>query len=189
MSERLPRLTPGNLTPEQAEVYGAIAGGPRSTGPQLFELKGADGSLNGPFGIMLHQPGIGMALQGVGVAVRYHTSLTDRCREIAILQVGVAEKSEFEWYAHEAIGRAVGLSEDELTALSEGRFTSTDPIEESVARFTDQVLVDVQLTVEDYEKFESSLGAPQMIEIITLVGYYRTLAALMRVFEVGAPGG
>ena len=189
MAERLERLTPDDLTPEQAQVYEAIAGGPRASGPQLFELKDSNGALNGPFGIMLHQPGIGLALQGVGVAVRYHTTLTDRCREIAILQVGVAEQSPFEWYAHEAIGRAVGLSEAELEALSKGEFHSDDSLEESVARFTDRVLSDEHLSEDEYQKFEASLGATQMVEIITLVGYYRTLASLMRVFEVGVPNG
>ncbi|WP_239460169.1 carboxymuconolactone decarboxylase family protein [Nocardioides daejeonensis] len=44
--------------------------------------------------------------------------MTDRGREIAILMVAVATASDFEWYAHERVGLAVGLSEAELAALT-----------------------------------------------------------------------
>ena len=187
MTERLPRLTPDRLTPAQAEVYEAIAGGPRAAGPQLFALKDAEGALNGPFGIMLHQPALGLALQELGAAVRYRTSLTGRCREIAILQAAVVADSAFEWYAHEAVGRAAGLTDDELDALREGRFTSQDPTEEAVARFTDELLARNTIGQADYDRFERLLGAPVMVELVVLVGYYGTLATLMDVFDVGVP--
>lgn len=189
MSERLPRLTPDQLTTEQAAVYDAIAGGPRAAGPQLFELKDRRGALNGPFGIMLHQPGLGLALQELGAAVRYRTALSARCREIAILQVGVAEDSAFEWYAHEAVGRAVGLTDAELTALREGRFTSADPTEDAVARFTEALLRDAEIGDEDYAGYRELLGEPVLVELTVLAGYYRTLASMMRVFNVGVPAG
>lgn len=187
MTERLPRLSPDRLTSEQARVYRAIAGGPRGSGPQLFQLADAEGALNGPFGIMLHQPALGLALQELGSAVRYRTELSDRCREIAILQVGVAEESDFEWYAHEAVGRSVGITDEELVALSEQRFHSTDEVEEAVVRFTQHLLAGTAIAQDDYERFEQRLGVAALVELTVLVGYYRTLAAMMRVFEVGRP--
>lgn len=187
MIERLPRLAPQRLTPAQAEVYDAIAGGPRASGPQLFALKDGQGALNGPFGIMLHQPALGLALQELGAAVRYRTSLSGRCREIAILQAAVVTDSAFEWYAHEAVGRAAGLTDGELEALREGRFSSVDPTEEAVARFTDELLAGNRIGQADYERFEQLLGAPVLVELVVLAGYYRTLATLMDVFDVGVP--
>lgn len=187
MADRLRRLAPADLTPEQEEVYEAIAGGPRASGPQLFKLKDAEGRLTGPFGIMLHHPGLGSALQDLGAAVRYRTGLSDRAREIAILQVGVFERSPFEWYAHEAVGRHVGLTDEELSALQAGTFTSTDPVEEAVARFIDAILTDQEIAAPDYSAFEQELGVPTLVELTVLTGYYRTLAAMMRVFDVGVP--
>lgn len=56
MTERLPRLTPDALDDAQQVVYDGIAGGDRAKGVQHFPLTAGDGSLNGPFGIMLHAP-------------------------------------------------------------------------------------------------------------------------------------
>ncbi|WP_110208206.1 carboxymuconolactone decarboxylase family protein [Nocardioides daejeonensis] len=184
---RLAALVPGGLAPEQQEVYDAIAGGRRAQGRQLFELKAPDGSLNGPFGVMLHAPSVGLALQDLGAAIRYRTSMTDRGREIAILMVAVATASDFEWYAHERVGLAVGLSEAELAALMAGRFTSTDAQEEAIALVCDALLGTTGLDEAAYATAVAALGETQLIEVTTLVGYYRTLAQLMEVFAVDAP--
>lgn len=184
---RLDALTPEVLRPDQREVYDAIAGGPRASGKQLFELKGADGSLNGPFGIMVLAPSVGMELQALGAAIRYRTSMSDRGREIAILVVAVETASEFEWYAHERVGRAVGLTDAELDALREGSFTSTDPDEEAIARLCESLMRDERLDDAEFASVVDVLGEAQVAEVTTLVGYYRTLAQLMDVFAVRAP--
>ena len=85
MTARLRSFRPSELNDDQLEVYNAIAGGPRAGGP--FALTNDDGSLRGPFNAMVLSPAIGLALQSVGAAVRYRSTLTDRAREMAILVV------------------------------------------------------------------------------------------------------
>lgn len=186
---RVADLVPDVLSPEQDEVYQAIAGGPRANGKQVFELKAPDGSLNGPFGLMVHAPSVGLALQDLGAAIRYRTSMTDRGREIAILMVAVATQSSFEWYAHERVGRAVGITDAELEAFRSESFTSSDPAEAAVARLTRALLEEERVDDDTYAEVVSSLGEVQTVEVTTLVGYYRTLAQLMDVFAVPAPDG
>ena len=118
---RLPKFEPPALDAEQRSLYDAIAGGRRAQGPQLFRLADAEGRLEGPFNAFLLQPRLGSALQALGASVRYDTGVDDRSREIAILVVAAHWRSDFEWYAHEAVGRAAGLGEAELAALREGR--------------------------------------------------------------------
>src|SRR3954447_3390311 len=108
---RLHNPTPEELSAHQRALYDEIAAGPRSSGPQLFELVDREGRLNGPFGIMLHSPAIGGALQAVGAAVRYRSVLSDRAREAAILAVAAHWDSEFERYSHVPLARHVGLTE------------------------------------------------------------------------------
>ena len=67
------------------------------------------------------QPRLGAALQALGSSVRYDTGLTDRCREIAILTVAAYWSSDFEWYAHEAVARAAGLTDTDLAAIRTAR--------------------------------------------------------------------
>ena len=187
MTARIPKLAPSQLDGEQRALYDAIAGGRRAQGPQLFRLTDADGCLEGPFNAFLLQPRLGSALQAVGSAVRYETGLGDRCREIAILVVAAHWRSDFEWYAHEAVGRAAGLSDTELTAITDGDYDLLVDREAVVARTTAALAARGDLDDAEYREAAGQLGPDGLFELLTLVGYYATLALQLRVFRVPAP--
>jgi 4-carboxymuconolactone decarboxylase len=184
---RIPKLAPSSLDPEQRSLYDAIAGGRRAQGPQLFRLTDEAGRLEGPFNAFLLQPRLGAALQALGSSVRYDTGLDARCREIAILTVAAHWHSDFEWYAHEAVARAAGLTTPELAAI---RAASPDVLparEAVVARTTTALLTRGDLTDPEYRTATDHLGPDGLFELLTLVGYYVTLALQLRVFRVPAP--
>ena len=187
MSRRLPNLTPGELTEAQHIVYDGITGGDRLKGTQHFPVVAQDGSLTGPFGIMLHAPGVGDVLQQLGAAIRYRTGLSPRVREIAILLVGAAMGSDYEWWAHERVARAVGFTDEELKQLSAGGFDSRDQQEQAAADLCRTLISGAAVTDDDYARYRDVLGVEAVIELTTLVGYYRTLAQLMAVFDIGIP--
>ena len=184
---RLPKFEPSALDAEQRSLYDAIAGGRRAQGPQLFRLADADGRLEGPFNAFLLQPRLGSALQALGASVRYDTGLDDRCREIAILIVAAHWRSDFEWHAHEAVGRAAGLGDAELAALREGRHAELAGRESVVARTAAALVTRGDLDDAEYGKAVGHLGPAGLFELLTLVGYYATLALQLRVFRVPAP--
>jgi len=184
---RLPKFEPSALDAEQRSLYDAIAGGRRAQGPQLFRLADADGRLEGPFNAFLLQPRLGSALQALGAAVRYDTGLDDRCREIAILIVAAHWRSDFEWHAHEAVGRAAGLGDAELAALREGRHAELAGRESVVARTAAALVTRGDLDDAEYGEAVGHLGPAGLFELLTLVGYYATLALQLRVFRVPAP--
>jgi len=184
---RLPKFEPSALDAEQRSLYDAIAGGRRAQGPQLFRLADADGRLEGPFNAFLLQPRLGSALQALGASVRYETGLDDRCREIAILVVAAHWRSDFEWHAHEAVARAAGLGSAELAALREGRHAELAGRESVVARTAAALVTRGDLDDAEYAEAVSHLGPAGLFELLTLVGYYATLALQLRVFRVPAP--
>ncbi len=61
--------------------------------------------------------------------MRFGLTLTDRVREIAILEVARHARSEFEWYAHVRIGRAAGLTAAEVEAVRVGARVDSPPAE------------------------------------------------------------
>jgi 4-carboxymuconolactone decarboxylase len=184
---RLAKLSPASLDDDQRAVYDAVAGGPRAAGPQLFRLVDDDGGLEGPFNAFLLQPRLGMALQAVGSAVRYETTLSDRAREVAILVVAAVRDSGFEWHAHVAVGRNVGLTDTELESVRTGDYDELPAAERLVARLVRELLDAGDLDDESYAEAVDALGLPQLFELLTLVGYYDTLALQLRVFRVPAP--
>ncbi|GGR76896.1 hypothetical protein GCM10010269_15140 [Streptomyces humidus] len=190
MVARLAGFLPGDMSEEQAAVYRSISGGPRAAGPQLFALTDSEGRLRGPFNAMLLSPPIGAALQAVGAAVRYRSSLSDRVREMAVLLVAAHWGSAFEREAHEAVGRVCGLTEEELASLRSGALPDvTDPDETTALRATASLLHSGSLGDDEYDAAVSAIGERGLFELTTLVGYYSTLALQLRVFagEEGKP--
>jgi 4-carboxymuconolactone decarboxylase len=184
MTDRLRKLSPAELNQDQRAVYDAVAGGRRAQGPQHFRLTDSDGGLEGPFNAFLLQPKLGYALQALGAALRYETSLTDRAREIAVLVTAVAADAAFEWYAHEAIGRHVGLTDHELDALRTGRFdVFADQVERVVATTVHALCVRGDLGDDEYLRAVDALGSSGVFELLTLAGYYLALAMQLRVFR------
>ncbi len=186
---RIGKLEPSSLDAEQRSLYDAIAGGRRAQGPQLFRLVDDHGRLEGPFNAFLLQPRLGSALQALGSSVRYDTGLDDRCREIAILVVAAHWRSDFERYAHEAVGRSAGLDEAELAAVRDGRYAALTGREAVVARTVNALVVRGDLDDAEYLEAVEVVGTAGLFELLTLVGYYATLALQLRVFRVPAPDG
>jgi 4-carboxymuconolactone decarboxylase len=185
---RLPDLPPERLDAAQRALYDEITGGPRASGPQLFELVDRQGRLNGPFGIMLHSPPVGGALQAVGAAVRYSSVLPDRVREAAILAVAAHWDSDFERYSHVPLALHAGLGETEVAALLAGSDVPLeDPVERAALRVVRALLQTSDLTDDEYAAGREAIGEQGMVELTTLVGYYATLALQLRVFRVGVP--
>jgi 4-carboxymuconolactone decarboxylase len=184
---RLAKLHPQTLDAAQREVYDAIAGGRRAAGPTLFQLVDEDGGLEGPFNAFLLQPRVGDAMQALGAAIRYETALSDRAREIAVLVVAAHWGASYAQYAHEAIGRHAGLTETELAAVREGRWDTFDGVERVVAVTAHRLAADGDLDDAAYAQAVEALGQPGLFELLTLVGYYATLALQMRVFRVTTP--
>jgi 4-carboxymuconolactone decarboxylase len=186
---RIGKLEPSSLDDEQRALYDAIAGGRRAQGPQLFRLVDDEGRLEGPFNAFLLQPRLGSALQALGSSVRYDTGLDDRCREIAILAVAAHWRSDFEWYAHEAVARSAGLDDAELAAVRDGRYDGLTGREAVVARTATALVARGDLDDAEYRAAVEVVGTAGLFELLTLVGYYATLALQLRVFRVPAPDG
>ncbi|XVQ07166.1 carboxymuconolactone decarboxylase family protein [Spirillospora sp. CA-255316] len=185
---RLRKLEVGELDADQRALYESIASGPRARGPRLFALTDAAGRLEGPFNAMLLRPALGQALQELGAAIRYRGALDDRGREIAILVVAAVWDSGFERYAHEAVGRSAGLSEEELRALRRGDHdVFTDERERLIATTAHALACRNDLSDEEFDRARGGLGIDGIFELTTLVGYYATLALQLRVFRVPLP--
>ena len=184
---RLPGLVPAALSDAQRELYSSIAEGPRAQGPQHFALTAADGSLNGPFNAFLYSPVLGNAIQELGAAVRYSTALTDRTREMAILIVAARWDSDFERHAHESVGRAIGLTEDEIAELGVGRLPVLEDDHERACAELTFALAHGDVNDAEWERLRPILGDATAFELSTLVGYYALLGLQLRAFRVEVP--
>ena len=186
--ERLAKLRPPFRNEDQERLYAAITAGPRGGRQGPFALVDDTGALAGPFNAMLLQPGLGGALQALGTAIRFQGTLPGRTRELAILIVAAHWASEFELHAHEAAGRAAGLTEAEIAAVRAGEDPGlADPAERAAVRVVRALVQLGDLDDEEYAAAVTELGEAGVFELTTLAGYYATLALQLRVFRVGVP--
>jgi 4-carboxymuconolactone decarboxylase len=104
--------------------------------------------------------------------------------------VAAHHRSDFEWYAHEAVGRANGLSDDELAELKAFRLPgSCSPDERAVGTLSTQLLAERRLTQQTRDSAISVLGIHGVTEVVVLIGYYQTLDLLMQAWETPLPLG
>ena len=67
--------------------------------------------------LLVNSPDMARAFNGVGSYIRFKSKLDPRLRELAILQVGWMEKSEYEFTHHVKIGKEFGVTDEDIEGL------------------------------------------------------------------------
>ena len=186
---RLPLLVPGALNAEQRALANRLhATWVPWADAAGFESTLADGRVIGPFNPVLLSPAISSSFLDLQDVERMSTSLEAAVREVVILTVGAIWKCAYELYAHCAVGRAVGLSEDVVRALAAGEAPIGLTLHESLAqRFTRQLAAEHRIDEGLYREAEEAFGRHGLVDLISLIGIYQQVCALLNAFEVPAP--
>jgi RimJ/RimL family protein N-acetyltransferase len=185
---RLPQLFEHTLSDDQLALLESIASNRGSAGKRPSHMVGPDGAIRGPYNHMLLAPDVGGPLQELGGMLLSSGSLDDLTREIVILMVARAERSEFPWWGHLRIARAAGLTDHQLDALRAGEPPVVADDDEQVAVAAAHAIVTRgDLGDAEFDETLAAIGPAALVELTTLIGYYTMLATQLRVFRVGAP--
>jgi hypothetical protein len=133
MSNRLGLTPPTKLTDEQKpvqELFGDYTKARYDTAPQT-SLE--DGTLIGPFAILLHHPQLGEPFYRLAQGFRKIPGLSPYGREVVIAVAGARSQAAYENYAHAIIAHKEGISEAELHEIHAGRCPETLTEEGTVA--------------------------------------------------------
>jgi 4-carboxymuconolactone decarboxylase len=186
---RLPLYDGEGLTPVQKDLFDWQM---REAAPWAeaagFQARTQAGQLIGPFNPALLSPAILKAFFEFVLAEHQSTSLSTRAREVVILTVGAAWQAPYELYAHRAVGRHVGLSDDEVRTLAEGELPPDLSDTETVAhRLARALTLEHRLDDVLYSEAEKLLGATGIMDAVVLTGIYHTVCAILNAFEIPAP--
>src|SRR6185295_19486314 len=88
------------------------------------EIVGVLGQVGGPFGVLMHSPGLAEMVCKTGAHVRLQSSLTMVERELAVLSTCREKDAAYEWGGHAATGRNAGMREEAIVAMRDGSDTS-----------------------------------------------------------------
>ncbi len=180
---RLPPLRKTDLVGEQAELYDALVS--KSVGRGESFVLDDHGAVKGPFATLLRHPATGRPLQQMAAALRFSGLLPDQAREAVILVVAAYWREGHEWWSHEHIARAAGITDAQLASLHDGSPAMFDDALTQAAHDAAFAIVHRgDLTDEEYARVQSLLGDDQLVEVSLLVGYYGLLSMQLHVFRV-----
>ncbi|MGI4790258.1 MAG: carboxymuconolactone decarboxylase family protein [Janthinobacterium lividum] len=188
-TDRLPLLGPDALNSAQRQVYDRMMTEQVPWADKSgFKAATPDGRLLGPFNSLLYGPEVGQTYLDYFTAEKKNTTLTDRVHEIVILTVGAAWQSDYEVYAHSAVAKVVGLSEDIIQAITAGQTPEgLSEQEASAYEFTKQLAANHKIDSATYARASSAFGDKGLVDIAMLAGLYLMTCATLNAFEVPVP--
>jgi 4-carboxymuconolactone decarboxylase len=182
--DRLPHRSRDELDDAAQALWDELVA---TRGDQIVEDAGG---LGGPFNAWVYAPKVGSRLAPLGVALRHDTSLDGSLIELAILTVGAHFRAEFEWWAHSQMARRHGVGEDVIAALAAGREPEFDDDRQRVVhQVVSELLVTGRLSEATHATARSHFHDVQLVELVTLCGYYTLVSFTLNAFDVGLPAG
>ncbi|MAP95368.1 MAG: hypothetical protein CMK07_10495 [Ponticaulis sp.] len=174
--ERLPRLNPDEMTPEQ---FAAVE-----------HLIREDGSLANIYAVLANHPVLFGPRYDFGSYIKSETSLSPRIRELLILRTAVLMNADYEWAHHVPIAKDAGLTDEEIAAVLVGPTAdiwSTD--ERFILQAADDLRREAFITDAVWAGLKASHSDKQLVELIYTVGGYSMTALALNAFDVPIDDG
>lgn len=106
--------------------------------------------------------------------------LPRRDSELVILRVAHNTGSEYEWAQHERLGRAAGLSEEEIARVREGAGApGWSERQALLLAAVDELHREDRIGAETWDGLARHLDEVQLIELCMLAGHYKMLAGAL----------
>ena len=161
------------MTPEQQEGY-------RS----LIETRGR---LPGPNKIYVHNPKLAKVMGPLGAHFRTGYSLSEREREIAVCITNAKFHSAYPTNAHERAAKAAGIPAEQVDAILSDLPTSfTDKREQLVYEMAMCLINGRWVSKGLYDRAVEALGHVGITDVITLMGFYTSVAMTLAFYDVPA---
>jgi 4-carboxymuconolactone decarboxylase len=174
---RFAPLTYDKMTPEQKTLTDHLLSGERKTA-------------DGPFNVMLRSPEMGDLAQKLGAQLRFHSSLPDKLKELAIITTGRYWTAQYEWYAHKRLALQAGVGQATVDAIAAGKRPASMPAdEEAVYNFCNELLNTKQVSDPVFAAAKARLGERGVVDLIGVMGYYHMVSMLLNVDQYPLPEG
>jgi alkylhydroperoxidase family enzyme len=163
---RLPYLEPDQVAPEYRDML------KRNT--NLHKL-------------LVNSPDMARAFNGLGNYIRFKSKLDPRLREMAILQVGWLEKSEYEFTHHVKIGKEFGVTDDDIKALideTEGKPTGLEPLAKAILRGAREMTRDIGMSEATFAEIRQHLSDEHMTDLVLTIAFYCAVVRVLATMKI-----
>lgn len=105
------------------------------------------------------------------------STLPARDREIAILRMGWLCQAEYEWGHHVAIGKQVGLTDDDIRRITEGPDAAgLDPFEATLLRAVDELHSNTFIGDSTWKALAERYNTQQLMDLLFTAGQYKLVS-------------
>ena len=158
---------------------------PPEAQPIYDQIVATRGGLVGPFRVLMHVPELAGRVGALGQYLRFEGTLPEDVREAAVLATARELDCAFEWSVHEAIARAAGVSDGAVASIAHrSPLDGLPPRERIPIAFTRETFQRHRVSDELFAAAQAEWGTSGVVELVTTIGYYGMLAALLNAAEV-----
>lgn len=147
-----------------------------------FDPDGPDLNL---FTTLAHHPRLLKRWSAFGGLLLAGGALPARDREVLILRTAANCGADYEWGHHVAIGRAVGLTGDEIDALAGA---DAEEVDATLVRAADELHADGVISDATWTELAARYDEAQLIEVPMVVGQYHLVAFTLRSLGIQPEG-
>ena len=137
--------------------------------------------------LMVNSPEMARAFNGVGNFIRFKSKLDPRLRELAILQVGWLEKSEYEFTHHVKIGKEFGVTDEDISALmieTEGIQSRLEPLARAILKGAREMTRDLEMSMTTFAEIKRHLSNEQMVDLVLTIAYYCAVVRVLATMKI-----
>lgn len=163
-------------TPEQQELLAKTVVATSSEPPNLFRT-------------LAHHPLLMRRVNALGGLFMAHSSIEPRDREVLILRVAARAGSAYEFAQHRELGRRAGVTDAQialLTGEAAGLSAAVSASDRALVSLADELLDGHDVSDAAWAQVRTELGwtDAQLLEALTLVGFYAMLAGVLNAVRV-----
>jgi alkylhydroperoxidase family enzyme len=127
------------------------------------------------------------AFSGLGGYIRFKSKLDPRLRELAILQVGWLEKSEYEFTHHVKIGKEFGVTDEDIKGLmaeTEGKPSQLEPLAKAVLRGAREMVRDLAMSEATFAEIKKDLSDEHMTDLVLTIAFYCAVVRVLATMQI-----
>jgi alkylhydroperoxidase family enzyme len=142
------------------------------------------------FATLAHHPKLMKRWMVLGNHVLAKSTLPARERELLILRTGWNCRAPYEWGQHVAIGRATGISDEEIERIAAGPDApGWDPFDATLLRAADELHRDDMIGDATYAALAARYDAQQLLDLVFTVGQYHVVSMALNTLRVERDDG
>jgi len=139
---------------------------------------------------MFNNPGVAAKVGALGEHLRFHGTLPDDVRELAILRYATRMGAGYEWSHHQRPAKLAGIDQRVIDELTAGRVPNGLPDgSRAVLQAVDAVVAKRSIPDAVQRRIVAAHGVAGVVEVVVLCGLYAIMSYMVFAFDIEVEEG